>query len=189
MTSSHSKFLRRVRIHDGECGAVARALHHEVKGSSLYRADLEKASRSTTERKSMSTKTSLLARIARTAVVALVGGLLSTVVAAPATNAAVNTGISGTCIAREGVGGVIRVSYKGDSVTVIRAAQSSRVLAAGGTYTLQTDIVATRTESGSEVYVLPLSADTITAAAGIGTTINYLVWADRNGPAANGNAQ
>jgi hypothetical protein len=136
----------------------------------------------------MSTKTSLLKRIARTAAVALVGGLLSTVVAAPATNAAVNTGISGTCVAREGVGGVIRVSYNGDSVTVIRAAQSSRVLAAGGTYTLQTDIVATRTDTQSSVYVLPLSADTITAAAGVGTTINYLVWADRNGMAANGNA-
>jgi hypothetical protein len=26
------KFLCRVRIHGGECGAVARALHHEVKG-------------------------------------------------------------------------------------------------------------------------------------------------------------
>jgi hypothetical protein len=135
----------------------------------------------------MSTKTSLLKRIARTAVVALVGGLLSTVVVAPATNAAVNTGISGTCVAREGVGGVIRVSYNGDSVTVIRAAQSSRVLAAGGSYTLQTDIVATRTDTQSSVYVLPLSADTITAAAGVGTTINYIVWADRNGQASGGN--
>ena len=30
MTSSRLKFLRRVRIHDGECGAVARALHHSA---------------------------------------------------------------------------------------------------------------------------------------------------------------
>jgi hypothetical protein len=29
--NSPFKFLRRVRIHGGECGAVARALHHEVK--------------------------------------------------------------------------------------------------------------------------------------------------------------
>jgi len=29
------KFLRRVRIHGGECGAVARALHHEAKIVSL----------------------------------------------------------------------------------------------------------------------------------------------------------
>jgi len=27
---SKFSFLRRVRIHDGECGAVARALHHEM---------------------------------------------------------------------------------------------------------------------------------------------------------------
>ena len=190
MTSSHSKFLRRVRIHDGECGAVARALHHKVKGSSLYRADLEKASRSTTERKSMSTKTSTLKRIAQTAVVALVGGLLSTVVAAPASNAAVNSSISATCIAREGVGGVIRIAYNGDSTTVLNAAQTSRTLAAGGSYTLQTDIVSTRTDSASSVYVLPLSADTITSTAGAGTTINYLVWADRDGTNSTaGNAQ
>jgi len=45
------KFLRRVRIHGGECGAVARALHHEVKGLSLYRADLGMVLRSTIERK------------------------------------------------------------------------------------------------------------------------------------------
>jgi len=30
--SSLFKFPRRVRIHGGECGAVARALHHEVEG-------------------------------------------------------------------------------------------------------------------------------------------------------------
>jgi hypothetical protein len=29
MRSLNAKFLRRVRIHDEECGAVARALHHE----------------------------------------------------------------------------------------------------------------------------------------------------------------
>jgi hypothetical protein len=33
--NSRLKFLRRVRIHGGECGAVARALHHEAKIQSL----------------------------------------------------------------------------------------------------------------------------------------------------------
>jgi hypothetical protein len=71
------KFLRRVRIHGGECGAVARALHHEVKGSSLYQADSGKALGSTfIERKQMSTKTTLK-RIALVAVSALGFGLLS----------------------------------------------------------------------------------------------------------------
>ena len=183
------KFLRRVRIHGGECGAVARALHHKVKSFSLPAVG-ENVSFTTIERKSMSTKTSTLKRIAQTAVVALVGGLLSTVVAAPATNAAANSSISGTCIAREGVGGVIRVAYNGDSTTVINAAQTSRTLAAGGSYSLQTDIVSVRTDSASAVFVLPLSADTITSSAGVGTTISYLVWADRDGTNSTaGNAQ
>ena len=72
------KFLRRVRIHGGECGAVARALHHEVKSSSLYQADLEKSSGSTNERKQMSTKTTLK-RIALVAVSTMGFGLLSAI--------------------------------------------------------------------------------------------------------------
>jgi len=31
MTSSIFRFLRRVRIHGEECGAVARALHHKAR--------------------------------------------------------------------------------------------------------------------------------------------------------------
>ena len=73
------KFLRRVRIHGGESGAVARALHHEVKSSSLYQADSGKALESTfNERKQMSTKTSFK-RIALVAVSALGFGVLSSV--------------------------------------------------------------------------------------------------------------
>ena len=74
--NSPFKFPRRVRIHGGECGAVARALHHKVKGSSLYQADHGKYSGSTNERKQMSTKTTLK-RIALVAVSALGFGLLS----------------------------------------------------------------------------------------------------------------
>ena len=75
-SSSKFSFLRRVRIHDGECGAVARALHHAVKGLSLYQADPGKVLGSTNERKQMSTKTTLK-RIALVAVSALGFGLLS----------------------------------------------------------------------------------------------------------------
>ena len=74
--NSPFKFLRRVRIHGGECGAVARALHHKVKGSSLCQADLEKSSGSTNERKQMSTKTTFK-RIALATVAALGFGLLT----------------------------------------------------------------------------------------------------------------
>jgi hypothetical protein len=84
--NSPCKFLRRVRIHGGECGAVARALHHKVKGFSLCQADSRKAFGSTfNERKQMSTKTTLK-RIALVAVSALGFGLLS-VMPASANNA------------------------------------------------------------------------------------------------------
>ena len=69
------KFPRRVRIHGGECGAVARALHHEAKSLSLP-AVKEKVFFTTNERKQMSTKTTLK-RIALVAVSALGFGLLS----------------------------------------------------------------------------------------------------------------
>ncbi len=75
MSRSQLKFLRRVRIHDGECGAVARALHHEAKAISLPAA-LEKVSMATQERKVMSKKT-FFKRIAVTAIAALGFGMLS----------------------------------------------------------------------------------------------------------------
>jgi len=91
MTISRFKFPRRVRIHGGECGAVARALHHEAKKNTLLsyeqtlvsdekpflrQADFGKAPGSTIERKQMSTKTTLK-RIALVAVSALGFGMLS----------------------------------------------------------------------------------------------------------------
>ena len=75
--NSRFKFPRRVRIHGGECGAVARALHHEAKIQSLP-AVKENVFFTTNERKSMSTKTTLK-RIALVAVSALGLGLFTTV--------------------------------------------------------------------------------------------------------------
>ncbi len=83
MKTSRIKFPRRVRIHGGECGAVARALHHEAKRLSLP-AVKEKVFFTTNERKQMSTKTTLK-RLALVAVSALGLGLLSVL---PQANAA-----------------------------------------------------------------------------------------------------
>ena len=121
MTSSF-KFLRRVRIHGRECGAVARALHHKVKGSSLCQADSGKALGSTTERKSMSTKTTLK-RIALVAVSALSFGMLS-LVATPSANAlgvSVASAVSATDVtnARAGVAVTIPVTFTLPSSTVL----------------------------------------------------------------------
>jgi len=80
--NSHFKFPRRVRIHGGECGAVARALHHKAESLSLP-AVKENVSFTTNERKQMSTKTTLK-RIALVAVSALGFGVLGSVAPASA---------------------------------------------------------------------------------------------------------
>jgi hypothetical protein len=73
--SSFLKFLRRVRIHGRECGAVARALRHKIEVNPLSAAD-KKVLSTTNERKVMS-KTTFFKRIALTAVAALGFGMLS----------------------------------------------------------------------------------------------------------------
>jgi len=77
MSHSRFSFLRRVRIHDGECGAVARALHHKMEASLLSAVD-EKVLSTTNERKVMSKKT-FFKRIAISAIAALGFGMLSVV--------------------------------------------------------------------------------------------------------------
>jgi hypothetical protein len=102
MKTSRIKFPRRVRIHGGECGAVARALHHEAQKEALMRheslflsqADFGNVSESTfTERKQMSTKTSIK-RIALVAVAALGFGMVTGVSANAATATPFQTTVS-----------------------------------------------------------------------------------------------
>ena len=73
--NSPFKFLRRVRIHGRECGAVARALRHKIEANPLSAAD-KKVLSTTNERKVMS-KTTFFKRIALTAIAALGFGMLS----------------------------------------------------------------------------------------------------------------
>jgi hypothetical protein len=133
--NSPLKFPLRVRIHGGECGAVARALHHEaqkvaltqneqmfssdVKGL-MRQADRKKSLRSTLiERKQMSTKTSIK-RIALVAVSALGFGLLSVMPA----NAAVPT------TATLSVPTIVRASYT-NVITITHAATGAGDTAKG----------------------------------------------------------
>jgi len=90
--NSRFKFPRRVRIHGGECGAVARALHHEAKSHSLP-AVKENVFFTTNERKSMSTKT-MFKRIALVTVSALGFGLLTSVApSSAATSTSLNVAV------------------------------------------------------------------------------------------------
>ncbi|MFM1758623.1 MAG: hypothetical protein RL193_1200, partial [Actinomycetota bacterium] len=82
------KFPSQIRISGWDFGSSARAMN-QAGGNISTQADLRTVRRSTTERKSMSTKTTIK-RIALVAVSALGFGMLSVV--APA-NAAVATGL------------------------------------------------------------------------------------------------
>jgi hypothetical protein len=133
----------------------------------------------------MSTKTSLLKRVARIAVVGLIGGLLSTSIA-PVANASPNVAsIGATCVARAGVGGFINVTYSaGDGLGVLRAVQTAKTDAAGASYTLQTNVIGNAyLESATTSASIQLAADTVTTSA---ATITYLVWVDYS--AGNGAA-
>jgi len=170
-----------------ECGAVARALHHKAKIQSLPAVN-ENVLFTTNERKSMSTKTSLLKRISQTAVVALVTGLLS-FVAVPASNAQQDPAISGTCVARAGVGGILNISTTGqvNRTTgaasgvgyVVKAKEIARTAVAGaasGVTTLQTAILTSGIpETGTSAIVLPIDGDSLTVGL---ATITYSIWTD-----------
>jgi len=138
----------------------------------------------------MSTKTSLLKRIAQTAVVALLGGLLGTI-ATPAANAASNpnASVSATCVIRDGVGGFIKVTMGGfgTGVAKVRAAGQSLVaknnLTAGGSSTISTLLTSAVlstghiTDSSSSTIIIPLTGESTTNLS----SITYLVWLDVNG--------
>ena len=109
MKTFRISFPRRVRIHGGECGAVARALHHEVQKDALIpyeraflsQADLKKAFRSTFyERNQMSTNKTLK-RIALVAVASLGFGLVSVAPSNAAAAAATPFGVSASLSAPE----------------------------------------------------------------------------------------
>ena len=142
--NSHFKFPRRVRIHGGECGAVARALHHEAQKGALTQneqslisdekaflsqAGLKKAFGSTlNERKQMSTKTSIK-RIALVAVSALGFGLLSVVPAKAAGSATVGS----IYVSKYSIASGYSATFPGTSAAV--SADGTAVTLVGGTYT------------------------------------------------------
>jgi hypothetical protein len=130
----------------------------------------------------MSTKTSLLKRISQAAVIALLGSVAS-LVAAPASNAATNTSISGSCVARATVGGVIKVNVNGDNTQLIYAVQSAVTSASESsttTLTPNTTLLSATPETNSTSTGLILGGDTIGSQF---NTISYLVWLNdlRNG--------
>jgi len=138
----------------------------------------------------MSTKTSLLKRISQTAVVALVTGLMS-FVASPASNAASQASISGSCVARAGAGGTIAIAWNGDyaggaiaggEFSVVSYKEIARTAVAGASTnaaTVQSTVITSgHTESATTTTVLPIAKDSLTAGV---ATITYQIWSNRSG--------
>jgi len=152
--NSPIKFLRRVRIHGGECGAVARALHHKAKFSSP--AVFENVSSTTYERKQMTNKSTSFKRLALALVAALGFGILSTGPSAALLSAATTTLSSSATAVSVTVGETASVTLTvnftstavQESVNIITSAAPSNVTA---TFRgLTTDSINVRTGVGIE---------------------------------------
>jgi hypothetical protein len=203
--NSPFKFPRRVRIHGGECGAVARALHHEAKIQTLP-AVKGNVFFTTNERKQMSTKT-IFKRLALVVVSALGLGMMTSV-SANAAYVAGSTTISASAVGRVGVGIDILVTSGNQSSTVnalgtsdfvhvkmlsapasagtlqLNSAYSS--VAGGAAFVNDSVSVASALADGTAYITLRQTANADTYTAG---TYEFLVWADAteggtNSPAA-----
>jgi hypothetical protein len=124
--SSYFKFLRRVRIHGRECGAVARALRHKIEANPLSAAD-KKVLSTTIERKVMS-KTTFFKRIALTAIVALGFGMLSVAPSQAVVTNLTFTVANGTS--------TLTAGYKSDSTTAATITVSALFDSAGDSVTV-----------------------------------------------------
>lgn len=123
------KFPRRVRIHGGEFGASARAMHRK--------AALENVSRATIERKLMSTKTTFK-RVALVAVAALTIGMVSAVPSNASPSAAYGTMFSGTA-GNQIIGGQSDIFITLDTSTTA----ISNTVASSGVGTIVSAVVST----------------------------------------------
>jgi len=199
--NSRFKFLRRVRIHGGECGAVARALHHEIESLSLSAVE-ENVFFTTNERKSMSIKTAYK-RIALVAVAALGFGLLSSGPSQAAYDAG-NSSISCSAIGRVGGGieflvkstGSVADSYQLDASSYVKANLTAApvgagVVASNAAYVGSADVSTSSALKNDSNSVSAVTANAvtggwarwqITATAGQDTyvagTYSFLIWAN-----------
>jgi len=187
--SSYFKFLRRVRIHGRECGAVARALPHKIAAHPLSAVD-KKVLFTTNERKEMS-KPTFFKRIALTAIAALGFGMLSVTpsqavitshtLSIDAASDAITLGDSATAVLTHSF---VNLGSVFDSVTIIASCTSSNCSTAG-TIILSiadsyTSVANDATAANSPDYnwgMVPSKADSATP-AGWSTDNSYPNWID-----------
>ena len=183
--SSYFKFLRRVRIHGRECGAVARALRHKIEANPLSAAD-KKVLSTTNERKVMS-KTTFFKRIALTAIAALGFGMLSvapsqatvqtnTLTIDSATDA-INVGETATAVLTHNFVGDVST----DSVLIRAVLTSGSSASFGALDFVVTDSSTNGTSTQDPVYVAPTGSDSL----GTADTLMVMQRNDQNGVGAS----
>ena len=176
--SSYSKFLRRVRIHGRECGAVARALRHKIEANPLSAVD-KKVLSTTNERKVMS-KTTFFKRIALTAIAALGFGMLSVAPSQAAAGTPVLTATNGTASATLGaaetstaasvsITGLTTTANDSYTVSVFRKSAPDSALVDGSFHVVYLDTVtysATRVDTDAQQAAFATTANAV-------DTVNY----------------
>ncbi len=200
MKTSRFSFPRRVRIHGGECGAVARALHHAAQKVALVRNEQtlisdEKAFLSQAgskkvfdptfhERKLMSTKTAIK-RIALAAVVGLTGGLLSIVSSTSASAMPANRNIF-SAITAGSVTSTFKVARVGQEFTqYINVSTGSTDLAvATGSTVLRINALWTQVPAGDTYNALSTSSGYVISPTLTGVTNATLFAGSANGGVA-----
>jgi len=141
-----SSFLQRVRIHAGDCGAVARALHHEGRMMFYLPARSGRALDLTTERKRMSLKT-ILKRVSLAVVVSLGFGLIPVATSSAAVSnetmtiasasSSINAGETATTtITHTWVSSSVTPTWNADSMVITSSCLG--LAASGGTATCPT---------------------------------------------------
>ena len=172
--NSRFKFPRRVRIHGGECGAVARALHHEAQEDALMtyeRASLvpsrfgESPRIDFNERKQMSTKTTLK-RIALVAVSALGFGVLTAVAPANAVRAITGLSVGTPSPARVGITSSTTVTATHVAAASDNFVAAVRIVDGPATSTIVKTDTSTATSGVSISVTSPVTAGSVTYGKG-----------------------
>ena len=187
--SPHLKFLCRVRIHGRECGAVARALRHEIEVNPLSAAD-KKVLSTTNERKVMS-KSTFFKRIALTAIAALGFGMLSVApsqavvtshtLTIDAATDSIALGESATAVLTHSF---VNLGDTNDSVTIIGVVTSSNAASSGNIAMRVTDSYTSLGNTGGST-VSPSYFIAPNTAGGLETTTGSVLGVDA--PLGSGN--
>jgi len=174
--SSYLKFLRRVRIHGRECGAVARALRHKIVVNPLSAVD-RKVLSTTNERKVMS-RTTFFKRISLTVIAALAFGAFSS-----APSQAV---ITGSTVSFDADDTVVLAGSIADSATAVLTQTFGATNTSGDSATVYVNITSANAGFGTLSMKNTDSSTNVQTVAGAQTTSACITYANTGCVAGGG---